>query len=86
MAVPLKTENLRIRHDGKAAKPSRNGRNSDSPIQRFSNTLAQAKVLTDFGTEEGRGLAEKPRHMRPSMRITSMAGNTLDLKPSKRQA
>jgi len=64
MAVPLKTENLRIRHDDKAAMPSRNGRNSDSPVQRFSNTLAQAKVLTEFLTEaaeeEGRGFAVKP--------------------------
>ena len=86
MAVPLKTENLSVRHDDKAAMPSRNGRKPDSRIQRFSNTSAQAKVLTDFLKGRGGGLAVKPRHIRPSMRITSMAGSNLDLKPSNRQA
>jgi hypothetical protein len=55
MAVPLKTENLSVRHDDKAAMPSRNGRKSDSRIQRFSNTSAQAKVFTDFLKGRGGG-------------------------------
>ena len=45
MAVPLKTENLSVRHDGKAAMPSRNGRNPDSRIQRFSNTDASSQFV-----------------------------------------
>jgi hypothetical protein len=70
----------------KAAIQSRNGRLSDSRIQRFSNTRVHASVLTDLGVGKGTGLAAKPKQVRPSMRITSMAGSTLDLKPSKRQA
>lgn len=90
MAVPLKTENLRSLHNGNAAMPSRNGRKSDSRMQRFSNTWDQAKVLTEFlaedADEEGIGLAKKPWHTRPSMRSTSMAGRALDLKPSSLHA
>ncbi len=64
MAVPPKTENLSVRHEGKAAMPSRNGRKSDRSNQRFSNTRTYAKVLTEFLTEDaeegGRGFAVKP--------------------------
>ena len=94
MAVPCKTVNLRMRHAMQSGNSKRQWTTFRQPVPvantGLSFTRHQAKVLTVFLLEEvedeGRGLAVKPWHTRPSMRSTSMEGRALDLKPSSLQA